>query len=170
MLQPKPRIPYRPGSVPWRGSRLPLKPPQPPEAPSVKRLTGRAEVSPFTERLLALLWRAELIKISRARAADALFVSETTLGRRLREDGLSFGVLLDRVRFHRCQELLAKGWCRGPAVARELGFREVNSFYRAFRAWTGAGYRASTGPQRRSGDPIDLPSHPTTEDMSHATI
>lgn len=170
MLQPKRfPIPHRPGSVPLRGSRIPLR--DPPSSPieDPHQILGPREVSPFTQRLLTVLMRAELSHTNRARAAEAMFVSETTLARRLREDGLSYGRVLDRVRFHRCRALLARGWCGGPELAQELGFREVNSFYRAFRTWTGHGYRTVTGPQRCSGDPITLDTPPFKE-LSHGTI
>ena len=36
--------------------------------------------------------------------------------------------------------MLEKRWLPGKCVAWELGYAEVNSFYRAFRRWTGHNY------------------------------
>ena len=46
----------------------------------------------------------------------------------------------DHVRRHRCMLMLEKRWLPGKCVAWELGYAEVNSFYRAFRRWTGHNY------------------------------
>jgi len=36
--------------------------------------------------------------------------------------------------------MLEKRWLPGKCIAWELGYAEVNSFYRAFRRWTGHNY------------------------------
>jgi hypothetical protein len=48
--------------------------------------------------------------------------------------------ILDHIRRHRCTLMLEKRWLPGKCVAWELGYAEVNSFYRAFRRWTGHNY------------------------------
>ncbi|MCZ6829214.1 MAG: helix-turn-helix domain-containing protein, partial [Gammaproteobacteria bacterium] len=48
--------------------------------------------------------------------------------------------LLDAVRQHRCERTLARRWLPGKSIAQDLGFRETNSFYRAFSKWTGKTY------------------------------
>jgi AraC family mar-sox-rob regulon transcriptional activator len=47
---------------------------------------------------------------------------------------------LDRARQYRCEQVLANMWLPGKCLADELGYLEVNSFYRAFRRWTGVTY------------------------------
>ena len=48
--------------------------------------------------------------------------------------------LLDRARQYRCERILRNMWLPGKCLADELGYLEVNSFYRAFRRWTGLSY------------------------------
>ena len=36
--------------------------------------------------------------------------------------------------------MLEKRWLPGKCVALELGYAEVNNFYRTFRRWTGHNY------------------------------
>ena len=67
-------------------------------------------------------------------------MSTTTLRRRLRADHTCYQFLLDRARQYRCEQKLRKVWLPGKCLADELGYLEVNSFYRAFRRWTGLSY------------------------------
>ena len=67
-------------------------------------------------------------------------MSTSTLRRRLRAEHTSYQQLLDAVRQHRCQRVLARRWLPGKCIAYDLGFREPNSFYRAFYKWTGKTY------------------------------
>jgi len=48
--------------------------------------------------------------------------------------------MLDAVRRYRREEILAGDWAPGKCLAWDLGYAEVNSFYRAFRRWTGYNY------------------------------
>ena len=72
--------------------------------------------------------------------ADSLRISPTTLRRRLSRDSMSYQTILDAVRRYRCEESLADDWVPGKCLAWDLGYAEVNSFYRAFRRWTGRNY------------------------------
>ena len=74
-------------------------------------------------------------------AATTSKLAETTLARRLRAEGTSYQSLLDAERLRRCRARLSARRLPGKCLADELGFRELNSFYRAFRRWTGQGYR-----------------------------
>jgi hypothetical protein len=60
--------------------------------------------------------------------------------RRLRADHTCYQFLLDRARQYRCEQVLRTMWRPGKCLADELGYLEVNSFYRAFRRWTGLSY------------------------------
>jgi AraC-like DNA-binding protein len=71
---------------------------------------------------------------------ESLGMSGTTLRRRLRADHTCYQFLLDRARQYRCEQKLRKMWLPGKCLADELGYLEVNSFYRAFRRWTGLNY------------------------------
>ena len=60
--------------------------------------------------------------------------------RRLRADDTNYQNILDHVRRQRCTVMLEKRWLPGKCVAWELGYAEVNSFYRAFGRCKGHSY------------------------------
>lgn len=130
-------------STPWdsleRASHRP-KPDVPVEL-SI-RITTRAphDLSRTTLCVIDLLLSGDLLRLRSEEVADTLHISPTTLRRRLRADGTNYQSILDHVRRHRCTLLLEKRWLPGKCVAWELGYAEVNSFYRAFRRWTGHNY------------------------------
>ncbi len=95
-----------------------------------------------TDRVMQILLSADLSRLRADDVAAQLGISGTTLRRRLRQDHTSYQYLLDRARQYRCEQLLRETWLPGKCVADELGYLEVNSFYRAFRRWTGANYSA----------------------------
>lgn len=118
-----------------RTSRAPL-----PDVPLdlCLRITGKAphELSRTTLCVIDCLLTGDLLRLRSEEVADTLHVSPTTLRRRLRADGTNYQSILDHVRRHRCTLMLEKRWLPGKCVAWELGYAEVNSFYRAFRRWT----------------------------------
>ena len=93
-----------------------------------------------TDKVLRILLRCDLARVRADRVAEQLGMSCTTLRRRLREDHTSYQFLLDRARQYRCEKRLREIWLPGKCLADELGYLEVNSFYRAFRRWTGMSY------------------------------
>jgi AraC family mar-sox-rob regulon transcriptional activator len=97
-------------------------------------------LSPTTERVLQLLLHGDLSRLRAESIAEALGISCTTLRRRLREDHTNYQFLLDRARQFRCESLLHRRWLPGKCLAEELGYLEINSFYRAFQRWTGISY------------------------------
>lgn len=97
-------------------------------------------LSRTTDRVLNILLRGDLARVRADSVADELGMSGTTLRRRLRADHTNYQFLLDRARQYRCEELIKDTWQPGKCVADELGYLEVNSFYRAFRRWTGQSY------------------------------
>lgn len=106
------------------------------------RITGRAphQLSRTTLYVIDLLLEGDLSRLRSEAIADSLHISPTTLRRRLRADKTNYQSILDEVRRHRCTLRLEKQWLPGKCVAWELGYAEVNSFYRAFRRWTGRNY------------------------------
>ena len=106
------------------------------------RITARAphELSRTTLCVMDLLLSGDLLRLRSEEVADTLHISPTTLRRRLRADGTNYQSILDHIRRHRCTLMLEKRWLPGKCVAWELGYAEVNSFYRAFRRWTGHNY------------------------------
>lgn len=74
---------------------------------------------------------------SLAKVARALLMSERSLQRRLAAERASFSGLLDEMRSEFAQRRLRAGAQNVPELAYVLGFADANSFYRAFRRWTG---------------------------------
>jgi AraC family transcriptional regulator, mar-sox-rob regulon activator len=97
-------------------------------------------LSRTTDRVLQILLNGDLARLRADSVAEQLGVSATTLRRRLRGDHTTYQFLLDRARQYRCEQQLRSSWRPGKCLADELGYLEVNSFYRAFRRWTGMSY------------------------------
>jgi AraC-like DNA-binding protein len=97
-------------------------------------------LSRTTDRVLQILLAGDLARLRADSVAGELGMSGTTLRRRLRADHTSYQFLLDRARQYRCEQQLRQLWRPGKCMADELGYLEVNSFYRAFRRWTGITY------------------------------
>ncbi len=93
-----------------------------------------------TDNVLHILLGGDLARLRASSVAEQLGMSGTTLRRRLRADHTSYQFLLDRARQYRCEKTLRQQWLPGKCLADELGYLEVNSFYRAFRRWTGISY------------------------------
>lgn len=102
--------------------------------------TAYLALSRTTDRVLQILLGGDLARLRADSVAESLGMSSTTLRRRLRADHTCYQFLLDRARQYRCEQLLRKMWLPGKCLADELGYLEVNSFYRAFRRWTGLSY------------------------------
>lgn len=139
-------VPSRHGHTP--APLAPWKAPQPSATLAdtdpvlIRTVTGReaTSLSRTTARVLQMLLQGDLSRLRSDNIADALGISPTTLRRRLRADRTCYQELLDRARQHRCDVQLQKRWLPGKSLAWELGYAEVNSFYRAFRRWTGMSY------------------------------
>ena len=97
-------------------------------------------LSRTTDKVLQILLSGDLARLRAESVAETLGMSSTTLRRRLRADHTCYQFLLDRARQYRCERKLSQVWLPGKCLADELGYLEVNSFYRAFRRWTGLSY------------------------------
>ena len=75
---------------------------------------------------------------ARAQAARALGLSERTLARRMRAEGLSYSALLDGVRRDAALQAVAQTTRALSDIALALRYAEPSVFTRAFRRWTGA--------------------------------
>ncbi len=69
--------------------------------------------------------------------ARALHLSVRTLCRRLDSEGTSFQAIKDELRCELAIEHLTRSRAPVAAIAAELGYGDPNSFYRAFRSWSG---------------------------------
>ncbi len=97
-------------------------------------------LSRTTDKVLKILLGGDLSRVRADAVAHQLGMSATTLRRRLKDDHTTYQFLLDRTRQYRCEKLIRETWMPGKCVADRLGYLEVNSFYRAFRRWTGLSY------------------------------
>ncbi|MFT3925009.1 MAG: AraC family transcriptional regulator [Myxococcales bacterium] len=78
--------------------------------------------------------------------AQQLAMSESTLRRRLKDEGTTLSELLEDTRKVRAMELLARSELAAGEIAFLLRFSDPAAFYRAFKRWTGmtpSEYRAS---------------------------
>jgi AraC-like DNA-binding protein len=80
--------------------------------------------------------------------ASALFVSGTTLQRKLQAEGFTYQRLKDELRRDIAIDLLSLEGLTVAEVAARTGFQEPSAFHRAFKKWTGV----SPGAYRRGGD------------------
>jgi AraC-like DNA-binding protein len=94
-----------------------------------------------TEAVLRALLNMDLRYCNVTEVARSMGISSSTLRRRLQDDQTSFSFLSDRARQYRCEQLLKTRWLPGKCLADELGYAEPNSFYRAFKRWTGMAFR-----------------------------
>lgn len=74
---------------------------------------------------------------SMADVASRLAVSTRTLQRRLREEDTTFQKELDNLREELAMHYLSKSEYSSGQIAFLLGYQDPNSFFRAFRTWTG---------------------------------
>ena len=70
-------------------------------------------------------------------AAGHLLMSPRSLQRRLKEEGVSFQKLLELARKELAVMEVKKGKLTIKEIAGHCGFRDTNSFFRAFKKWTG---------------------------------
>ncbi|HEU4411776.1 MAG TPA: AraC family transcriptional regulator [Polyangiaceae bacterium] len=141
-------------------------------------VSGNAELAPFFEdRADGLLAEADASAPLEARVraalagalrgdlppledvAQKLALSPRTLQRRLHAEGTSYQRLVDEVREGLARRHVREGRLGATEIAFLLGFTNPNSFYRAFRRWTGTtpeafrarGERAATPRLGRAG-------------------
>ena len=116
-----------------------------------KELTGRLSTHD-AEPSLAARVRAMLLENMASglanvdRVAEQLRMSRRSLQRRLSEEGLTFQTVLDKARADLALTYLRRGDLSAEEISYLLAFRDPNSFYRAFHAWTGM-----TPAQARAG-------------------
>ena len=67
---------------------------------------------------------------------ERLGISKRTLQRCLKKDGLSFRQVLNDTRFRLANNFLRQGKISKTEIAYRLGYRDPNSFYRAYKEWT----------------------------------
>jgi AraC family transcriptional regulator, mar-sox-rob regulon activator len=100
-----------------------------------------------TEKVQEYLRTCDLRRTRQETVAEALGLSNTTMRRRLRAEGVQYYELVEAERLRRCEQLLQdKPMARGKEMMDELGYTELNSFFRAFKRWTGLNFRDKHNP------------------------
>ncbi len=69
--------------------------------------------------------------------ANALWMTERTLRRRLKEQGINFQKLVDQVRYQQATSLLRTTETSIADIADRLGYSDTASFRHAFKRWSG---------------------------------
>lgn len=103
-----------------------------------KRLNDLTQASLFRDRVRACL--IEILasgQTSMDDVASRLAISSRTLQRRLQAEATSFQQVLDELREELARHYLATSNYPSGQIAFLLGYEEPNSFFRAFRTWTG---------------------------------
>lgn len=103
-----------------------------------RQLMERSRSAPMHERVRSAL--LEMLPSGRSTADDMcrhLNMSKRSLHRHLKAEGHSFQSLLDETRSELSLHYLARDDVSVEEISYLLAFRDPNSFYRAFRGWTG---------------------------------
>jgi AraC-like DNA-binding protein len=102
------------------------------------RLAELEDAAPISRRVKAALLESlpsGMVKIDAI--ARKLAVSRRTLQRRIEDEGSSYQQILQETRESLARHYLQKTALPPTEISFLLGFDEPNSFYRAFRMWTG---------------------------------
>ena len=103
-----------------------------------KRMGDLTQDAPLRDRVRACL--LEMLASGRYSVTDVaatLAISNRTLQRRLKEEGTTFQRILDELREELARHYLSATEYTSSEISFLLGYEEPNSFFRAFRAWTG---------------------------------
>lgn len=73
--------------------------------------------------------------------ASQLFMSPSTLKRRLKEQNTTYQEIKAEERFLKAQEMLQQGF-QSESIAEQLGFSDASNFTKAFKKWSGMTPRA----------------------------
>lgn len=104
----------------------------PPARPSYM---AEEQIGNVLERLIATSLSDGSVSLEHL--ARKLAMSPRTLQRRLKEEGTTHRVLVERVRCERAHELLGTTEVPIAEIAKHLGFGDTVAFHKAFRRWTG---------------------------------
>lgn len=108
------------------------------ESELITRMKDLRPESDFRERVRACL--IEILasgEYSMADVAKRLAISPRTLQRRLQDENTTFQQELDNLREELARHYLKKSDYTSGQIAFLLGYEDPNSFFRAFRTWTG---------------------------------
>lgn len=120
-----------------------------------RRMLGLGRAADITMAVETVLERDLPRQLSMADVAARLHVSERTLRRQLALAGENFSAIRDRVRQRRAMYILRESALSIAAVAREVGYKDIRDFRRAYIRWTG---HVPSAERRISGQPNTIPA------------
>lgn len=94
----------------------------------------------FTEKVEALLTNQPWL--TRSQIATSLAVSERTLLRRLQETETNYSNIAQNIRKQHALSQIQKPGVTQESLAQYLGYNDASAFAKAFKRWTGLGFRA----------------------------
>lgn len=106
----------------------------------IARLEGDVKVPVAQQLAINILNYSDFTDVTPERMAAELHLSVRSMQRVLAESQLSYSAILEQCRKDRVTELLS---VKGPQalvvedIARQLGYDNISSFYRAFKRWYG---------------------------------
>jgi two-component system response regulator YesN len=112
----------------------------------MRRELGKGRKEDLVERVKEYINHNYQRDLRRREVAAALNVSESTLVKTLRKDGLSFIEILTQRRLDRAKELLQNTSLRPTQVGFRVGYQNIYTFYHAFKSI----YQMSPGEYRKS--------------------
>jgi AraC-like DNA-binding protein len=123
-------------------------------APELRRRLAELEASATTADRVrtALHERLPAGESSINAVARQLVMSPRTLQRQLQTEGTSYQAVLTGTREELAHRYLADRSLTVPQIAYLLAYNDTNSFYRAFRQWTGA------TPEKTRKDSTPIPT------------
>ncbi len=105
--------------------------------PHLRARAGSVASSPVEQARAAIAGRLHGQRPTVQSVARNLTMSPRALQRALKDNGTTYRQLLDQVRSDQAHAYLRSTSFSDGEIAFLLGFEDPNSFYRAFRAWTG---------------------------------
>jgi AraC-like DNA-binding protein len=115
--------------------------------------TREAQLEPQVAAMLTAAVRQALPVPTQAEVAETLGMALSTFRRHLANQNTSFRAIRDRCLRESSHVLLGQEGYSVERVAQRLGYRDADTFRRAFRRWTGTSpqaYRISNASQRGS--------------------
>ena len=104
-----------------------------------KQQLSQLQSKSFKEKVVALLTNQPWL--TRAQIATSLAVSERTLSRKLNKEGINFKDIAQSVRKQQALSQVVNPNVTQASLANYLGYCDENAFAKAFKRWTGMGFR-----------------------------
>lgn len=108
-----------------------------------KEIAGMGTSATFSDEVRRVILKKFSAAIPQlAEVAASLNITPRTLQRRLREEGVTFQSIVEKVKSELAISLLKKPNLTVNEIAYKLGYMEPNVFRRAFKKWTGVSPKA----------------------------